>query len=215
MSRRRAAWRHRGPVRAAQSGLSGVCRGSEISTEERARALGLQVRALRRARKMTLDQLATLTTLNKGYLSRIEHGQKAPSIAAVVKIAEAFAVPVSTLFGEAVDDASIHIVRTARRPDTLRGDLTEAAFAPLSNAALSSGLEAFLIYPRLDFGPDGRVAHGGTEVLFVIDGRIEVQFADRTIALQKGDFLQFPGHLAHQVRRLGEAASALVVISRA
>lgn len=191
-----------------------MAHATEMPAEQRARTLGLQVRALRLARGMTLDRLAALTTLNKGYLSRIERSLKAPSIAAVVKIAEAFAVPVSTLFGEAVDDASIHIVRAARRPNLVQDDATEAVFAPLSNAAATAALEAFLLYPRADFGPDGRVDHGGTEVLFVIEGRIEVQFADRTVGLQKGDFLQFPGHLAHQVRRLDEVASALVVISR-
>lgn len=191
-----------------------MAQATDIPADQRTRTLGLQVRALRLARGLTLDRLAALTSLNKGHLSRIERNLKAPSIAAVVKLAEAFSVPVSTLFGEAVDDASIHIVRAARRPNVVHDAATEAVFAPLSNAAASTALEAFLLHPSADFGPDGRVDHGGTEVLFVVEGRIEVQFADRTVGLQKGDFLQFPGHLAHQVRRLDDVASALVVISR-
>lgn len=175
---------------------------------------GLSVKAMRAARNMTLEQLASLTGLNKGYLSRLERNEKAPSIATVLKIAQAFSVPVSALFGEAVDEASIHIVRAAARPNVNEGEASGYVFAPLSRVSSSSSTEAFLMYPPAVFGADGRVEHGGSEIFFVLDGKIEVQFADRTVGLREGDFLQFPGHLAHQVRRLSKQASALVIVTR-
>lgn len=176
------------------------------------RSFGLHVAAMRRSRKMTLDQLAIGTGLNKGYLSRLERGEKAPSIATALKIAQAFSVPVSTLFGEAVDDTLIQVVRAKARPDP-QAEPHRASFTALSRAGVASGLEAFLLFPGSEFSSDGRVDHGGTEILFVVSGELEVQFADRAISLQTGDCLQFPGHLAHQVRALSPGASALVAVS--
>jgi transcriptional regulator with XRE-family HTH domain len=181
--------------------------------DQKARTFGLSVKAMRTARTMTLEQLAGLTGLNKGYLSRLERNEKAPSIATVLKIAQALSVPLSTLFGEAVDEASIHLVRAAARPNVNEGQADGYVFAPLSRAS-GSTTDAFLMYPPAEFGADGRVEHGGSEIFFVLDGTIEVQFADRTVGLREGDFLQFPGHLAHQVRRLSKRASALVIVSR-
>lgn len=183
-------------------------------TGQKTYTFGLSVKAMRSARKMTLEQLASLTGLNKGHLSRLERSEKAPSIATVLKIAQAFSVPVSALFGEAVDEASIHVVRAAARTNVNEGGSAEYVFAPLSRASVSSNVEAFLMYPPSEFGSDGRVEHGGSEIFFVIEGKIEVQFADRTVGLREGDFLQFPGYLPHQVRKLSKRASALVIVTR-
>ncbi|MCV9938334.1 XRE family transcriptional regulator [Boseaceae bacterium BT-24-1] len=167
--------------------------------------------AMRRTRKMTLDHLAGITGLNKGYLSRVERGEKTPSIATALKVAQAFDVSVSALFGEAVDESLIHIVRSHERSPPANRP-AEAYFEPLSQAA--GGVEAFLLFPSRDFGLDGRVDHGGTEIIFVVTGRIEIQFSDRTVTLAAGDFLQFPGHLAHQVRAPDGSSSALVAVTR-
>ena len=75
--------------------------------------IGLEVRVLRRRRKMTIEQMSQATGLNRGYLSRLERGEKAPSIASVVKLAQALDVPVSTLFGESLDDSLIHVVKAS------------------------------------------------------------------------------------------------------
>ncbi len=42
--------------------------------------------AFRRERNLTLDELAELTGLNNGYLSRIERSEKSPSVAIVLAI---------------------------------------------------------------------------------------------------------------------------------
>lgn len=181
------------------------------NNNDAARSFGLHMAAMRRSRKMTLDHLAGMTGLNKGYLSRVERGEKTPSIATALKLSQAFAVSVSALFGEATDESMIHIVRAHERP-VPEDRNAEAYFEPLSQAA--GGVEAFLLFPGRDFGVDGRVDHGGTEIIFVVTGKIEIQFSDRTVLLGAGDFLQFPGHLAHQVRAPDGGSSALIAITR-
>ena len=171
------------------------------------------MRAWRRQKNITLDHLAQVTGLNKGFLSRLEKDAKAPSIATVVKLSRALDIPVALLFGEQIADTDIHLVRSAgrqREEDLVHGH----SFVPLSPGGPSRRAEAFLMTPPPRFSEATHAEHSGEESLYVINGRIEVKFADRSVAMAAGDYLQFPGHLVHQVRRIGARATVLIVISR-
>lgn len=172
------------------------------------------ISAARRDRKMTLAELASVTQLDKGYLSRVERNLKTPSIATVLKIAKALDVPVAQLFGEIVDDAAIYVSRAGERIEHAARGAQDYRVESLTHGKGAEGLEGFLLYPPDTFVEDLRAEHDGQELLFVIDGPIEVRFADRTIRLGIGDSVQFPGTLVHYVRRVGPTGCVLVTISR-
>lgn len=81
--------------------------------------VGGRMRDLRKAKKMTLKQLARKTDLSVGYLSQLEREQAVPSIRALSAIARALGVNVSwffpDLFHDANPEASV-IVRAAHDP---------------------------------------------------------------------------------------------------
>lgn len=77
-----------------------------------------------------------------------------------------------------------------------------------------TGLEAFVIRPPAEFADEFRAEHDGEELLFVVDGAVEVRFSDRVLALAAGDAVHFPGHLEHQVRRRSRSATVLIAIAR-
>jgi transcriptional regulator with XRE-family HTH domain len=170
--------------------------------------LGEHVRAARRKLNLTLEEVGTATGLNKGYLSRVERGQQPPSIATMLKLAEALDVSVATLFGEQTDKDEIQLVKA----DAYRSGASAEGSFPLSSGIGARRSEAFFLRPGDTFDDSGFVRHGGDESLFVISGNVEIRFVDRTIALDPGDYLQFPGHLAHQIRRVGAQASLLIVV---
>ncbi len=179
-----------------------------------AEGLGKRVKALRRRRQLTLEQLSAATGLNKGYLSRIEKGKKVPSISTALKLAEAMAVPTGMLFGETVDDDDIHLVRsTGQRPVQDGAGPGSYVVTPLSEGALASQVESYLMRPSSVFEEDDRAQHGGTEAVYVLEGRVAIAFADRTLELAAGDYVQFPGHLAHHVRRTEGQALVLIAIA--
>lgn len=182
--------------------------GSAVQSPE---LIGKRVRSIRRRAGVTLDQLAGQTGLNKGYLSRIESGEKSPSIATLLKLGSGLNVPVSQLFGEEVDDGDIHIFRGKRTG--VRKSSRGPVIISLSGSLPSAGLKAFLIRPSDKFEEEKRAEHSGTEGAFVIEGSIELQFSDRVVVLGQGDYVQFPGHLTHQVRRTSPHATVLIVVS--
>jgi transcriptional regulator with XRE-family HTH domain len=173
--------------------------------------IGKRVRSIRRRGGTTLEQLAERTGLNRGYLSRIECGEKSPSIATLLKLSSALKVSTSQLFGEEVDDEDIHVFRG--EAGARRWASSGAEVISLSGGTSSVGLTTFLLRPSDAFEDERRAEHSGTEAAFVIEGGIELQFSDRVIALGQGDYVQFPGHLTHQIRRTSLRTTVLIVVS--
>jgi len=57
--------------------------------------VGDNLRQLRTAKGLTLDRLAGMSELTRGYISLVERGLKAPSIAALMRMAAALDVNVA------------------------------------------------------------------------------------------------------------------------
>ena len=167
------------------------------------------IRAARRRAGMTLATLAARIDLDKGYLSRLERGEKNPSIGALLKIAEALEVQIGQLFGETTGKDAITLVRNDQHIDLAsEGDLLSQVILP---AAGQRRLSAFLIEP--DKGKEVRhTAHPGDELLYVLDGSIDVVFTDRKLRLEKGDCLHFDGHLQHLICGVGRKYCRVLIV---
>lgn len=60
--------------------------------------LGKRIRAIRRAKKMTQEDLAYESKIDYSYLNEIEAGKRNPSIKRINAIAKALKIPVKELF---------------------------------------------------------------------------------------------------------------------
>jgi transcriptional regulator with XRE-family HTH domain len=179
-----------------------------------ASAIANSIKTLRRRREMTLEKLAELTTMDKGYLSRIERGQKSPSVGTLLKIAEALNVQVSQLFGEVTSDDAITVIRRAAYVSIPSGEPSDAFLQVLLPANRQRRMSAFLVEPGIE--RDIRESdHPGDEMLYVLQGSIEIIFPDRVIQLFTGDCMHFDGHLRHQLRRIDrKPARALIIVAQ-
>lgn len=142
--------------------------------------IGRDLRALRKARGLTLSALAARLECSIGWLSQVERDKSKPSVDDLRRISAALGVPLSLLFGrpraQAGEEGFI-VRKTARRPigsgtaglveELLSPDLTDefelvhSTFAP--GAALSSTVcrptqeVGFIVSGQLDLEIDGRV----------------------------------------------------------
>lgn len=185
-----------------------------VATASVGTSLGARLRGLRQARDLTLDALAEATGLDKGYLSKVERGLKSPSVATMLRLSEALSIPVGELLGERISEHAVHVTRRDERISGPEAQPGISSFETLSRGGTT--LEAFILYPPAEFAaPAAASEHSGEELVLVLTGAIEMRFADRGFVLEAGDCAQFPGHLAHRLRRVGDApASALVAVSR-
>ncbi|MDB5373250.1 MAG: hypothetical protein JWP04_1892 [Belnapia sp.] len=184
----------------------------QVATPPASGVLGPQLRRLRQARRLTLDALAEAVGLDKGFLSRLERGQKAPSVATLLRLAASLGVPVAELLGESLPQDAVRVTRAAGRRRSAPG----AAGHGLET--LTEGrtpLAGFIIHLSTGFAEDGPHAHAGEELLYVLSGRVELAFADRSLMLASGDAVEFAGHLPHRLRRIGaEPAAVLVAVAQ-
>ena len=76
-------------------------RGRTVPAQPRHRLLlGASIREYRKARKLTQEKLAELASLHPNYIGEVERGEKTISIDALLRIADAMRVALSTLVFE-------------------------------------------------------------------------------------------------------------------
>ncbi len=173
--------------------------------------IGPRLRHLRLQKGRTVEALAAAAGVNKGFLSRLERGTKRPSIETVLRLSAALEVPVGQLFGEQTSDDTVRLSRAAGRSRVLE-DPEAYSFELLTPKG--SLMEAFLFHVGTEPTGNGQ-QHDGEEMFLVLGGTVEMRTPDRTYVLEKGDCAYFPGHLIHQMRRLGsEPATAVIAVAR-
>jgi transcriptional regulator with XRE-family HTH domain len=173
--------------------------------------IGPRLRHIRLEKGFTVETLAAAAGLSKGFLSRLERGTKRPSVETVLRLSAALEVPVDLLFGEQTTDDTVRISRAAGRTRSVE-DPGNYSFELLTPKG--STMEAFLFHVGAE--PTGKgQQHDGEEMFLVLSGTVEMRTPDRSYVLEAGDCAYFPGHLAHQMRRIGpEPATAVIAVAR-
>lgn len=177
---------------------------------DRQKLAGSYARTLRRQKGFTLDTLAEQTQLSKGHLSRFERGEKALSVVALLRLAEALETTVGQLFGEKIDEADFHRLRAG----DIKFERTGPSEAAYRYALLSSKGTHSTFLMTLERGKkhENRSYHAGLELLYLQSGSVHVTLADKSFDLEEGDYLEFPGSIPHLIEANTETATFLLVI---
>jgi transcriptional regulator with XRE-family HTH domain len=154
--------------------------------------VGPRLKRIRTERGVTLAELAEATGISKSTLSRLESGQRKPSLELLLPIAQAHQVPVDELVG-APEIGDPRIRMTPRR--VKRHDGTTQTIIPLTRQP--GAPHAFkLIIPPND-GPAQPVTHEGYEWMYVLSGRLRVVLGTREIVLSQGEAAEFDTRVPH------------------
>jgi transcriptional regulator with XRE-family HTH domain len=181
--------------------------------DPQATMVGMGILTARRREGLTLAELGQRTGLDKGYLSRVERGQKSPSIAALLKIAEALGVQVGHLLGERTTADAVRVVRQSEQI-RIHGDAAGSIVNVILPATEQRRINAFIV--EVGSNPQEKgVDHTGDEFIHVLRGTVLIRLRDRAIELTAGDSVCFDGHLRHHMTRQGSAlAEVLIVIAQ-
>lgn len=150
--------------------------------------VGPRLRALRQERETTLAELSAATGISVSTLSRLESGQRRPTLELLLPLARAHGVQLDELVGAPpTGDPRVHLRSFERHGRTM---------VPLTNR--SEGMQAFkTIIPEGRPGtPDPKV-HDGYEWLYVLDGRLRFVLGDRDLVLLPGEAAEFDTRLPH------------------
>lgn len=172
--------------------------------------VGERLRRLRKERGWKLEDLAERTNLSRAYLSRLENGERQPSLSALLHVAQAYGVAFSSLFEPEPDLESGVIIRAAETP-MRRGNA-------LSYASLSRGSWAFNLHPIRIVLPgereEGEVyQHEGEQWLYVVSGRLELEIGDEKSVLEPGDAAHFTAENPHRLTALGGQDAEIILVA--
>lgn len=161
--------------------------------------VGPRLRTLRRARAVTLAQVAEETGISLSTLSRLESGRRKPTLELLLPLAKAYGVPLDELVGApATGDPRIH-----PRPFTRHGH----TFVPLTRylGGLHAYKQIMAVPPpgTADERPEQRT-HEGYEWLYVLSGRLRLALGDRDVVLVAGEAAEFDTRIPHGFTNAGD-----------
>ncbi|GAA3845309.1 XRE family transcriptional regulator [Saccharothrix violaceirubra] len=149
--------------------------------------VGPRLRAARKSRGITLDDLSAETGISVSTLSRLENGRRRPTLELLLPIAQAHRVAIDELVGAPqTGDPRVHM-RAVHRSGISYVALTRRP----------GGLQAFKVIM-----PGGRpmgepTTHEGYEWLYVLNGRLRLLLGDRDMVLVPGEAAEFDTHIPH------------------
>lgn len=156
--------------------------------------VGQDIRALRKARGMTLNALAEAVGRSVGWLSQVERGQTLPAIPDLGRVAETLGVTISFFFRSASRNLAERglILRAADRSPigTVRDGLVEELLSPGLGGSFEMLKSSFAPHSKSQtIHPVSPREDGGV----LISGQLILTIGTLEAALEPGDSFQFAG----------------------
>jgi transcriptional regulator with XRE-family HTH domain len=171
-------------------------------------ALGDRLRAAREGRGLTLEQLSASVGVSKAHLSRLESGDRQPSVGILVEVAAALGTRVSVLLGE--DGTGAPLATFA--PDAPRHIAAGLEIASSSGFPESRVIEALRVHVPVDREPPAPARHRGEEWLYVLRGILELEFDGAPYELRQNTAAHFDAARPHRFSA-GRTGADLLLVS--
>lgn len=180
--------------------------------------IGMKIRTLREARKLTKDEVAEKAGLAPILLSQIESEAVTPPVATLLKIANALDVHIGDFFTDVGPRRRYEVVRSgehkkvSRRPTPEKSPLSYS-YEALSFRLANRHMEPLLVDFDIDIDEDvPPVSHRGEEFMYVLEGVIEFHAEDEVVRLHEGDSLYFDSNIPHAFIGKGDTKPRAVVV---
>ena len=181
-------------------------------------AIGREVRAHRRQQNITVAELAQLTGISIGMVSKIENGNTSPSLSTLQTLSNALGVTLTSFFRRFEESRSAIHTKAGEGVEMERAG-TRAGHQYNLLGHLGSNASGVMVEPYLitlneesDIFPTFQ--HDGIEMLYMLEGEVSYRHGDHLYVLKSGDTLFFDADAPHGPEILHELpARYLSVIS--
>ncbi|WP_299080511.1 XRE family transcriptional regulator [uncultured Ruegeria sp.] len=169
-------------------------------------AIGREVRAFRKQQNITVADLAQLTGLSIGMLSKIENGNTSPSLTTLQLLADALSVPLTSFFRQFEERREAVHTKAGEGVELEReGTRANHQYNLLGHiGANGSGVivEPYLITLTAESDVFPTFQHGGIETIYMLEGEVDYRHGDQIYPLRPGDTLFFDADAPHGPERL-------------
>jgi len=167
-------------------------------------AVGPRLRDLRQRRGATLADLSRTTGISVSTLSRLESGQRRPTLELLLPLARAHQVPLDELVGAPeTGDPRVHLSPVERHGVT---------YVPLSRRP--GGLQAYKqIFPAGHHpGPPEPRTHEGYEWMYVLSGRMRLVLGEHDLLIEPGEAVEFDTRVPHWFTNPGPGPTEVLTL---
>ena len=190
----------------------------ELSERNLEMAIGRAVRSFRRQQNMTVADLAGVTGLSIGMLSKIENGITSPSLTTLQILSHAFSTPITSFFRGFEERREVQHVKAGEHIEIeRRGTRAGHQYNLLGHIGSNSSgvvVEPYLITLTAESDTFPAFQHDGIELLYMLEGEVTYRHGDQLFPLKPGDSLFFDADAQHGPETLDKLpARYLSVIS--
>jgi transcriptional regulator with XRE-family HTH domain len=167
--------------------------------------VGARLKQIRKQRRITLTGLTDITGISKSTLSRLENGQRRPTLELLLALSQAYRVPLDDLVGAPeVGDPRVRL-----KPGRVQG----RAVIPLTRQP--DGMQVWkIVIPASKVDPEPR-GHDGHEWIYVLSGHMRLVLGDQDWVLGPGEVAEFDTQVPHWFGSPGtEPAEILSIFAR-
>jgi len=180
-------------------------------------AIGHKLRTARLAADLTLAEVAMRAGLSEGFLSKLERGEAAASIANLIQLADALGLGLGELFEAGAGQPAKTRIAVYRAGDSGLRDVAATGYRwrVLGGGAPLDRLEVFhLVFPRGE-RMKTMVSHAGQEHCHVLAGEILFHVGDAQYRLKTGDGIFIDSEQPHRAENVGRGrAQVLMTVAR-
>jgi transcriptional regulator with XRE-family HTH domain len=164
--------------------------------------VGARLRRLRTQRRMTLTDVAKATGISKSTMSRLETGQRRPTLELLLALSHAYRVPLDDLVA-APEEGDPRIQLKA-------GRVKGRTVIPLTRQP--DGTQAWkIVIPTSKVNPEPR-AHDGYEWIYVLSGHMRLVLGDQDWVLGPGEVAEFSTQTPHWFGSTGDEPAEILSI---
>ena len=164
-------------------------------------AIGREVRAHRKQQNVTVAELALLTGISIGMISKIENGNTSPSLSTLQTLSNALGVTLTSFFRRFEESRTAIHTKAGEGVEMERAG-TRAGHQYNLLGHIGSNASGVMVEPYLitlneesDIFPTFQ--HDGIEMLYILEGEVSYRHGDHLYLLKPGDTLFFDADAPH------------------
>jgi transcriptional regulator with XRE-family HTH domain len=178
----------------------------DAELNDRQRALGARLQALRRARGLSRSQVAAEVGVSTSFLGMVERGDTDPSLARFTRLTGFLGVSVADLLEDDPPPAPPQVQPISVAPAVDRGEGIDYRVIHREHPQLV----AVTLAPGAEFA-DLR-SHRGEDIWIVVEGRATFLYGAGRYTAEAGNIVSFPGIVAHGVANETDAPVSLIAV---
>jgi transcriptional regulator with XRE-family HTH domain len=173
-----------------------------------ARQIGKRLKDLRKQARLTLKQVAKDAGLSSPLLSRLENGQTMPSIQTLQLIASSLKTDIGFFFN--TEESRSYVLSRKGERKVSHSERGAKGKVTYDVEQLAEGFDNPYMEPIIativarDHKGFDAISHGGQEVLYVIEGKIELTLGEDKFIMSEGDGAYYDGDVPHKAISLSK-----------